>query len=90
MRDSNVSVISVLYNLFDYFNDFFLQAVANAINAIPERVLSAKEKEAFMTVGEEGVGDPQGLLQKNNSNLNWFEHSMLSLSGIARRRVEHA
>ena len=85
-----MSVISVLYNLFDYFHDFFLQSVANAINAIPERVLSAKEKDAFMTVGEEAVGDVQGLLQKNNSNLNWFEHSMLSLSGIARRRVEHA
>ena len=50
MHDSNVSVISVLYDLFDYFRDFFIQSVARAIDAIPEKVLSVSEKEGFMNV----------------------------------------
>ena len=45
------------WDYIELVHDFFLQTVANAINAIPERVLSAKEKEAFMTVGEAAVGD---------------------------------
>lgn len=51
LHDSNVSVISVLYDLFDYFRDFFIQSVARAIEAIPEKVLSVSEKEVFMNVG---------------------------------------
>ena len=46
-----MSVISVLYDLFDYFRDFFIQSVARAIDAIPEKVLSVNEKESFMNVG---------------------------------------
>lgn len=46
-----MSVISVLYDLFDCFRDFFIQSVARAIDAIPEKVLSMNEKESFMNVG---------------------------------------
>ena len=56
LKDSNVSVVSVLYNYYDYFNDLFIQAMANTIATIPERILSSAEKHQFMAVGE-GRGD---------------------------------
>ena len=50
LKDSNVSVVSVLYNYYDYFYDLFIQTMTNAIAVIPERILSAAEKQQFMTV----------------------------------------
>lgn len=54
LRDSNVSVVSVLYNYYDYFYELFIQAMTNAIAGIPERLLSAAEKQQFMEVGNGG------------------------------------
>lgn len=49
-----MSVVSVLYNYYDYFYELFIQAMTNAIAGIPERLLSAAEKQQFMEVGNGG------------------------------------
>lgn len=50
LKDSKVTVITVLNSFYDFFKDMFISYLQNTIQGVSDKLLSPMEKQHFMNV----------------------------------------